>query len=80
MGHCCESGDLITCQPGNADEVRDMPVPIWVRIGDYAVIKGAGAYCSGMSLKNYNSFPEAAEVLVRSEGKVELIRKRQEFS
>ncbi len=25
-------------------------------------IGGAGAYCSAMNVKNYNSFPEAAEV------------------
>ena len=30
-----------------------------------------------MSTKNYNSFPEAPEVLVDLEGKVPLIRKRQ---
>jgi len=41
------------------------------------VMDGAGAYCSGMSAKNYNSFPEAAEVLVDQSGKVHLIRKRQ---
>jgi diaminopimelate decarboxylase len=38
---------------------------------------GSGAYCSGMSTKNYNSFPEAPEVLVTEDGKVHLIRKRQ---
>jgi diaminopimelate decarboxylase len=26
------------------------------------VIEGSGAYCSSMSTKNYNSFPEAPEV------------------
>lgn len=38
---------------------------------------GAGAYCSGMSSKNYNSFPEASEVLVDESGGVHLIRERQ---
>jgi len=38
---------------------------------------GSGAYCSGMSTKNYNSFPEASEVLVDKEGNVHLIRTRQ---
>lgn len=38
---------------------------------------GSGAYCSGMSSKNYNSFPEAPEVLVDKQGKVHLIRARQ---
>lgn len=30
-----------------------------------------------MSAKNYNSFPEAAEVLILTDGTVEVIRKRQ---
>ncbi len=30
-----------------------------------------------MAAKNYNSFPEAAEVMVSRSGSVELIRKRQ---
>ena len=50
-------------------------MPTSVKVGDYAVLKGAGAYCSAMSLKHYNSFPEAAEVLVDGE-KVFIIRKR----
>ena len=38
---------------------------------------GSGAYCSGMASKNYNSFPEAAEVLQAPDGTLHLIRKRQ---
>jgi diaminopimelate decarboxylase len=30
-----------------------------------------------MAAKNYNSFPEAAEVMIRTDGSVELIRTRQ---
>jgi diaminopimelate decarboxylase len=30
-----------------------------------------------MSTKNYNSFPEAAEVMVLPDGKLRLIRRRQ---
>jgi diaminopimelate decarboxylase len=41
------------------------------------VIEGSGAYCAGMSTKNYNSFPEAAEVMVLPGGELRLIRKRQ---
>ena len=40
------------------------------------MIGGAGAYCSSMSTKNYNSFPEAPEVLVHNDGKLSLIRRR----
>jgi diaminopimelate decarboxylase len=46
-------------------------------IGDILVMDGSGAYCSGMSAKNYNSFPEAPEVLVDLTGNVHLIRGRQ---
>jgi diaminopimelate decarboxylase len=48
-------------------------------IGDLLVFGGAGAYCSSLSAKNYNSFPEAAEVMISTRGSVELIRKRQLF-
>jgi diaminopimelate decarboxylase len=49
-----------------------------VRIGDLISIDGAGAYCSSMSAKNYNSFPEAPEVLIRSKSnEVVLIRRKQ---
>ena len=48
-------------------------------IGDFCVIEGAGAYCSSMAAKNYNSFPEAAEVLRKEDGRLALIRKRQTF-
>jgi diaminopimelate decarboxylase len=30
-----------------------------------------------MTAKNYNAFPECAEVLLRSDGRAELIRRRQ---
>jgi diaminopimelate decarboxylase len=46
-------------------------------IGDTLVIGGAGAYASGLAGKNYNSFPEAAEVLIDRDGEAHLIRRRQ---
>ncbi len=76
VGHCCESGDLLSPAPGTNDELFTRRFPE-VAIGDYLVIGGAGAYCSGMSAKNYNSFPEVAEVLIDPEGQPKLIRKRQ---
>jgi diaminopimelate decarboxylase len=78
VGHCCESGDLLTCEPGDSNELREMQVPDNIQIGDYALLKGTGAYCSAMSLKNYNSFPEIAEVMLMKgeSGEVKLIRKR----
>ena len=44
---------------------------------DLIVIEGSGAYCSSMATKNYNSFPEAPEVMLGEDGKGHLIRKRQ---
>lgn len=75
-GHCCERGDILTPEPGNPEsfERRTLVEP---RVGDALVIEGAGAYCSAMAVKNYNGFPECAEVLLRSDGRAELIRRRQ---
>ncbi len=76
VGHCCESGDLITPASGTTDvlQARELAES---SIGDLCVIEGAGAYCTSMPAKNYNSFPEAAEVLIRSNGDIQQIRKRQ---
>jgi len=78
VGHCCESGDLMTPKPGEPEALAERVLRT-AEIGDIAVMDGSGAYCAGMSTKNYNSFPEAPEVLVTSEGNVHLIRKRQDL-
>lgn len=76
VGHCCESGDLITTGrgAGSVPAGRELAV---TAVGDLLVIGGAGAYCSSMSAKNYNSFPEAAEVMIGLDGEPRIIRKRQ---
>lgn len=76
VGHCCESGDLMTPKPGEPEALEERSLRA-AEIGDYAIMDGSGAYCSGMSTKNYNSFPEAPEVLLDLEGNAHLIRKRQ---
>jgi diaminopimelate decarboxylase len=76
VGHCCESGDLLTPSEKDHEELGPRALPRAV-IGDLCVIEGAGAYCSSMTAKNYNSFPEAAEVLRRESGELVLIRRRQ---
>ncbi len=76
VGHCCESGDLLTPEPGDPERLAPRELPI-AHIGDTLVIGGAGAYASAMSAKNYNSFPECAEVLIQNDGTPKLIRKRQ---
>ncbi|TGK15591.1 diaminopimelate decarboxylase [Leptospira fluminis] len=74
VGHCCESGDLLTQEEGGGPLSRTTQEP---RIGDFVVMEGAGAYCSSMSVKNYNSYPETPEVLLDTNGEFKLIRKKQ---
>ena len=76
VGHCCESGDLLTCAPGEPETLANR-VLCETEIGDILVIEGSGAYCSSMSTKNYNSFPESPEVMLRCDGSLALIRQRQ---
>lgn len=76
VGHCCESGDLMTPEAGQPESLAQR-LYRKADIGDILIMDGSGAYCSGMSTKNYNSFPEAAEVLVDLVGTVHLIREKQ---
>ncbi|MBN8215858.1 MAG: diaminopimelate decarboxylase [Spirochaetes bacterium] len=76
VGHCCESGDVLTPAPGDSEGLAPRLLAR-ARIGDLCVIEGAGAYCAAMSAKHYNSFPEAPEVFLRKNGRFEVIRKRQ---
>jgi len=73
-GKCCESGD---CQTLDMDGHAVPRAMVEAHIGDLVVIGGVGAYCSSMSPYNYNSHPQAAEVLFTSKGKLKEIRKRQ---
>lgn len=74
VGHCCETGDVFTQKEGGEAEEREMER---TEIGDFVVMEGCGAYCAGMSTKNYNSYPESAEVLLSKDRKFYLIRARQ---
>jgi diaminopimelate decarboxylase len=76
VGHCCESGDILTPAPGDPELLQPRALPR-AQSGDLCLIGGAGAYCSAMSAKNYNSYPEAAEVLLREDNIAQLIRRRQ---
>ena len=77
VGHCCESGDILTPAPGDPELLAPRKLPA-TNIGDLCVIDGAGAYCSAMAAKHYNSYPEAAEVLLDEAKVPHLIRKRQQ--
>ena len=76
VGPCCESGDILTPAPGDPEALA----PRWVprpRIGDLVVVGGAGAYCAAMSTINYNSYPQAPEVMLEPGGMLRLLRRRQ---
>ena len=75
-GHCCESGDVLTPEPDNPEGLQTRFLTE-AKIGDPMVIGGSGAYCAGMAAKNYNSFPEASEVILARDGSVHMTRKRQ---
>ena len=76
VGPCCESGDVLTPAPGDPEALapREVPRP---EIGDLVVVGGAGAYCAGMCTANYNSYPQAPEVLRELDGSLRLVRRRQ---
>ncbi len=76
VGHCCESGDILTPGPGDPEGLLPRRLAR-AEIGDTLVIEGAGAYASGMAASNYNAFPKAAEVLIERGGAARLIRSRQ---
>jgi diaminopimelate decarboxylase len=76
VGPCCESGDILTPAPGDPETLA----PRWVprpQIGDLVLVGGAGAYCASMSTINYNSYPQAPEVLLERDGSLRLLRRRQ---
>jgi diaminopimelate decarboxylase len=66
VGNICESGDFLARD-------RELPEP---REGDIVLVRDAGAYGWSMS-SSYNARPRAAEVLIGSEGKARLIRRRE---
>ncbi len=76
VGHCCESGDILTPAPGDPEGLAPRRLAR-AEIGDTLVIDGSGAYASGMAASNYNAFPKAAEVLIERDGSTRLIRARQ---
>lgn len=67
-GNICESGDIFA---------RDRKLPK-VKAGDILAILDTGAYGFSMSSR-YNSRPLPAEILIRSDGSVELIREKETY-
>lgn len=63
VGHNCETGDILTPAPYQAEEImpRLLSKPA---IGDIVAIADTGAYCASMSAKGYNAFPSAKEIII----------------
>jgi diaminopimelate decarboxylase len=76
VGPCCESGDILTPAPGDPEALAPRTVQR-PRIGDLVLVGGAGAYCAAMSTINYNSYPQAPEVMLETDGSLRLLRRRQ---
>lgn len=75
-GHCCVAGDVLTTEKKNPENLAPRLLAETTP-GDLIVVERAGGYCASMCVKNFNSFPEAPEVLRRTDGSFTLIRKRQ---
>lgn len=73
-GRCCESGDSQSIDIYGHVTPRMLVDP---ELDDYFVIGGTGAYCSAMSLINYNSNLQIPEVILKKDGSFQLIRRRQ---
>lgn len=76
VGPCCESGDILTPAPGDPEALAPRRVPR-PQIGDLVLVGGAGAYCAAMSTINYNSYPQAPEVMLEPDGTLRPLRRRQ---
>ncbi len=74
VGRCCESGDSQSLDAEGHIVPRLMAEP---RVGDYLVIGGCGAYCASMTPFSYNSHTQAPEVLLRTNGRLDVIRRPQ---
>ena len=79
VGHCCESGDILTPLPNDPEGLMPRTLAK-AEIGDVCVIEGCGAYCSSMATKNYNSYPAAPELMLEENGAIRVIRKLQTLS
>lgn len=76
--HCCESGDIITCKLYDQEVIEERELPelfIW----DILVIEATWAYNTSMSMKNYNSYPEAGEIMIYKDWTIKEIRKREKL-
>mmetsp|Transcript_20325 Transcript_20325/g.24623 ORF Transcript_20325/g.24623 Transcript_20325/m.24623 type:complete len:131 (+) Transcript_20325:219-611(+) len=75
VGHCCESGDLLTPAPDEPSVLATRRT-VLAQKGDFAVIESVGAYCAAMATKGYNSFTEPPEILRAKDGSFHIIKHR----
>lgn len=75
-GICCESGDMLTVEPGKPEYIAKRKM-LEAYVGDLMVVGRAGAYCASMAPGNYNSQQIHPEILVRQNGKLDCIRMEQ---
>ncbi len=78
VGHCCESADILTSKLYDQEVIEPRKLKKashW----DILVVDWVWAYNSAMSVKNYNSFPESGELLLKEDGTIVEIRSRQEI-
>lgn len=62
-GPCCESGDILTPEPGNPEEIKPRLLKKAV-VGDFVSIGGTGAYCASMCALQYNDIPPPTDYFV----------------
>lgn len=74
--HCCESWDIITCKLYDQEIIEERELPE-LSVWDILVIEWTWAYNSSMSMKNYNSYPEASELMIFKNWSIKEIRKRE---
>ena len=75
VGHCCESSDVFLPETYKSQKDENFFLLPECNINDLILIEGVGAYCSSMSLKDYNSFPTANEFLLTKSNTLILIKK-----
>ena len=72
VGPCCESGDILTPAPGDPEALAPAARPAAARSATWWWSAAPGAYCAAMSTINYNSYPQAPEVMLEPDGTLRL--------